>query len=143
MYILKSRRLLEIGPGTGTDGSQKTVRTAQDRLPHATYGINYFRIPTHKHEDLENQVFKCHHLVALVWPADQNQSFSFIGPYTGGCTSSTVPCTDRCTTTLYILLNSGCLFDWYTFIKPTFSFSLPFWKIWLIFPHKEKKIIQI
>jgi hypothetical protein len=65
MYILKSRRLLEIGPGTGTDGSHKTVRTAQDRLLHATYGINYFGMPTHKHEDLENQVFTCHHLVAL------------------------------------------------------------------------------
>ncbi len=122
MYILKSRRLLEIGRGTGTDGSQKTVRTAQDRLLHATYGINYFTMPTDEHEDLDNQVFKCDHLVTLLWLADQKQLFLFIGPYTVGCTSSTVPCTDRCTTTLCILLNSGCLFDWYTIINPTFFF---------------------
>jgi hypothetical protein len=140
MGILISRRLLEIGPGTGTDGSShKTVRTGQDRLLHATYGINYFHMPSHKYEDLDNQVFKCDHVVALWWPADQKQLFSFIGPYTVGCTSSTVPCTDRCTSTLYILLNSGCLFDWYAFINPTFFFSLPFWKIWLIFAHKEQK----
>lgn len=126
MYILISRRLLEIGPGTGTDGSHKTVRTAQDRLLHATYGINYFHMPSHKYEDLDNQVFKCDHVVALWWPADEKQLFSFIGPYTVRCTSSTVLCTDRCTTTLYILLNSGCSFRLVCIHQPHFFFSFFF-----------------
>lgn len=56
VYFKIKAIILEIGLGTGTDGSHKTVRTAQDRLLHARYGIHYFPMPTHKHEDLDNQV---------------------------------------------------------------------------------------